>query len=226
METQCSSVAHPWLSSLRQKVYIYHIRRQAVVEIFRAVRPERDAGDRFNQASGGKEEKPEVYNALRLALQRLGSGPVRVLHGHERTVHSLAVSPDGSTLASGAEDGQIRLLDLGVAEPEPRQVHSPFPDGVRALAWDDGGTLLAGGSFGGVVRVWDSKEPGAKSRDVRTTGATVNALAFQPGRGARLVAGDCAGAVQLWDLGAGDDGGTVLLSGVGTASCEPAGEEP
>ena len=48
---------------------------------------------------------------------------VRVLHGHTATVSALAVSPDGKKIASGAEDGTLRIWDartgalLAVSEP-------------------------------------------------------------------------------------------------------------
>lgn len=52
------------------------------------------------------------------------TGPeVRVLHGHTATVSALVVSPDGKKIASGAEDGTLRIWDartgalLAVSEP-------------------------------------------------------------------------------------------------------------
>ena len=37
---------------------------------------------------------------------------IGTLEGHTKTIHALAVSPDGKSLASAATDGQIRIWDL------------------------------------------------------------------------------------------------------------------
>ena len=46
--------------------------------------------------------------------------PLRTLTGHTEDVHSVAYSPDGTTLASGGDDGTILLWEL--TPPEPPQL--------------------------------------------------------------------------------------------------------
>ena len=41
---------------------------------------------------------------------------MRTLRGHESTVHTLAVTPDGQTLLSGSTDKTVRVWQLGTGE--------------------------------------------------------------------------------------------------------------
>jgi WD40 repeat protein len=63
------------------------------------------------------------------------------------------VAPDGSWLASGGFDGQIRLWD--VAEAALRGVLTGHRGSVRALAVCPDGKWLASGGADGIVRIWD-----------------------------------------------------------------------
>ncbi len=172
-----------------------------------------------NRDAEGEPENPRIYDALLRAAQRLGSEQIRTLRGHGGAVRSLTVSA-GGTLASGGEDGAIRLLDLGAPEAAPGSLEPAFDDGVRALAWDGSGRLAAA-SFRGAIRVWESPQSRTPS-ELRAGGPAVHALAFRPGSG-ELIAGDCTGAVTLFDV-AGS--AKTLLAGAEVESCEPAAGEP
>jgi WD40 repeat protein len=111
------------------------------------------------------------------AVARLGT--VRLRHGDQ--VNTVAFSPDGRTIASGARDGSLALWDAGTGA----EVRYGPPRGiVFALAYSpDGRTLAVAGRKGvRLVGVVSGKE----SR--LATEGDVTAVAFSPD-GTRLVTG-------------------------------------
>ncbi|MCP4658567.1 MAG: WD40 repeat domain-containing protein [bacterium] len=166
---------------------------------------------RLNQRSGGEEENTQIYNAMRLALKQLGSDRLRVLHGHQAEVRSLAVAPDGRTLVSGDENGEVRLIDLDQPDREPTIV-GRLGAGARALAFSTSGQEVAGGSFDGTIQIWDLSRLAAAPRILSQAGAAIYALAFRPGS-AQLAAGDAGGGIRLWDLAAAEPEAEFLLHG-------------
>jgi WD40 repeat protein len=71
-------------------------------------------------------------------------------------VYSVALSPDGKTLAGGGADQTVRLWDL--SDPtHPYQIGQPLTghtDYVESVAFSPDGKTLASGDQEGTVRLW------------------------------------------------------------------------
>ncbi len=122
------------------------------------------------------------------ALQRL--------HAHEAAVMTVAISPDGSRMASGSYDGLIKLWSLpdAVCYATLRNHHNA----VRALAFSPDGALLASGSEDQSIRFWNPQD--GQQRDVIYEQANrVRALAFSPD-GSMLASGSHDQNVRLWQV--------------------------
>src|SRR5262249_5400590 len=73
--------------------------------------------------------------------------------GQGAVVGAVAFAPDGKTLASASEDGQIRFW----AADTGQQQNAAQADrhAIRALAFSPGGKTLASGDDRGRIRLWD-----------------------------------------------------------------------
>lgn len=95
--------------------------------------------------------------------------PVLVLRGHEKVagygVFSLAMSPDGTLLASGGGDYTIRVWDIAAGSPTygtslaVLEGHSDWPDSL--LFTPDGTTLISASDRDGTIRLWQIPPAGS-----------------------------------------------------------------
>lgn len=77
------------------------------------------------------------------------------LEGHKGMVTSLAFSPDGRILATGARDGIVRFWSLAGSEPAALQSFTWPTAAVSALAFSPDGLLAAAAGESGAIVVWD-----------------------------------------------------------------------
>jgi WD40 repeat protein len=103
-----------------------------------------------------------------------GARNFRLVETREPTFGPVAFSPDGSQLATGSQDGKVRLWDPSTGRQTANSV--PRPSYVESLAFHPGGALIAYRLRDGAVWLWDTA-----SRTERPIGrgATSN-LAFRP----------------------------------------------
>jgi WD40 repeat protein len=75
-----------------------------------------------------------------------------VLGGHAHQVCDLALTPDGKTLASGGDDGAIKLWDI--ASGQEQGAFEWHIGSVNGLAFSPNGQTLASASSDGIVKLW------------------------------------------------------------------------
>ncbi|MFL6203116.1 MAG: hypothetical protein ACJ76J_28440 [Thermoanaerobaculia bacterium] len=150
----------------------------------------------LHRREGGNPEDPDMLAALRQSAVRVSPGVEPAVQQPD-AVRVLALGRDGHSLASGADDGTVSLIDLRHPERAPDLLPA-LPAGVRALARDAQGRFLAAGSLDGTLLAWDLSQPGHAPAVLKGHAGSVNALAFRAADG-RLASGGADGTVRLWD---------------------------
>lgn len=112
---------------------------------------------------------------------------------HSDSVYTVAFSPDGSLLASGSGDNQLRLRRLGTDEKQPRGLL--HRENVMSIAFEPTGRRVATGGGSGQVMLWEL--PAGQSRLVHKHGERVKDLAFSPD-GTYLASISHDGELRVW----------------------------
>jgi len=109
---------------------------------------------------------------------------------------SVAISPDGKTLASGSWDHSIRLWD-GLTGKE-RQTLKGHTSSVYSVAFSPDGKTLASGSEDYSIRLWDAVT-GKERQALKGHTSSVYSVAFSPD-GKTLTSVSHDHTIRLWDV--------------------------
>ncbi|MBE7188552.1 MAG: hypothetical protein INR67_09720 [Jatrophihabitans endophyticus] len=163
--------------------------------------------------------RPVLFTADRLgdvdvwSTHDVQRGPLRVLHGRTNSqINALAVSPQGTAVAAGSSDGDLRQWSTS-GWAVTSDVGNPGP--VVGVAYTRDGDVVSTAADG-ALRL----EP-ADSRSLPTSGSTFALVWSANGRRLLVGTNGTAGSEQLWD--ASDPGHTRRL---GPALRMPSPYEP
>ena len=126
----------------------------------------------------------------------LQTTPAQVILEHGSEVASVVLSRDGTLLASGAEEGTVKLWSV--------ETHTNIAtlEGHTAVVWSvsfsPNGMLLASGSADGTVKLWDV-ETHQNIATLEGHANLVTSVAFSPD-GTTVASGAADGIVKLWDV--------------------------
>ncbi|NUQ61373.1 MAG: protein kinase [Pirellulales bacterium] len=154
-------------------------------------------------------------------LWRLCHSDRATLLGHEGWVSSVAIAPDGKTLATASFDHTVRLWDL--AARRTLAVLRGHTGSIICVAFGPDGRTLASGSVDRTVRLWD-----VATRKQRATLAghsqVVWSLTFHPDR-ALLATGSHDGSIKLWNAATAREESTLAghTAGVWSVAFSPDG---
>ncbi len=143
-------------------------------------------------AAGGE---PGVFGEVRLWNVADGKA-VRQFQGHQDSLLSAVISPDGKLLATSSYDQQIKLWD--VAGGQELRTLAGHNDAVFDLAFRPDGKILASASGDRTVKLWDV----ASGERLDTFGQPLKELygvAFSPD-GRRVAAGGVDNRIRVWQI--------------------------
>jgi RNA polymerase sigma factor (sigma-70 family) len=125
-------------------------------------------------SADGKSLLSGAYDA-KLRLWETATGKQRlVLEGHEISIQSVAISPNGKYLASGSgsiwdhHDNTVRLWDAATGKELRR--FTGHQNVVVSIAFSADGSVLASGSEDGTTLIWDASSP-VKDTEVKRPSA-------------------------------------------------------
>ncbi|MBM3465175.1 MAG: hypothetical protein FJX76_24015 [Armatimonadetes bacterium] len=152
---------------------------------------------------------------------------VASLEGRSSRIYSLAISPDGLTLATAGRDGTAKLWDLAAGKLAQRVGWHVV---ATATAFSPDGRLLVGGAYDGRMKAWELKT-GRETWSIdghyagRSDEGEVHDIAFSPD-GKTMATASSDTTVRLWDTASGRLRGTLKghTSGVSGVAFSPDGK--
>jgi len=117
-------------------------------------------------------------------------------------VETIALSPNGKTVASGSSNGTVRLWDI-----ETRTVTVKWTEHTQhvwSVCWSPDGGRVASGSRNGTVRVWEVESEETVLGTIKTGHGYVNAVVYSPDGSKIAIGGSHDDAISIWNARTGE----------------------
>lgn len=124
---------------------------------------------------------------------------VHNLEGHKELVYTLAFSPDGKHLVSGAFDKELKLWDLATGKAV--KSYAGHTDLVLTTAISPDGRIIASGGKDNSIKLWDMPISG-ELKNYPGSSAGLMSQAITPD-GGRLATGQVDGIIRVWNTSDG-----------------------
>ncbi|KAG1721084.1 WD40-repeat-containing domain protein [Suillus lakei] len=117
--------------------------------------------------------------------------------GNKSGIITMALSPNGKTIASGSSDGTVRLRDVETGKVVVKW--KEHTDTVTSVCWSPDGEQVVSGGWDGTIRVWDVKsgEPVLGLNPIKTGHENLWAVSYSPK--ATMIATGGDGGIKIWD---------------------------
>jgi AGCS family alanine or glycine:cation symporter len=121
------------------------------------------------------------------------TAPPLAFEGHGAAITSAAFFPDEGELATGAEDGSVRIWNADAT----LVMELTHGGAIRAIAYSADGTGLATASADGTVKLWDAS--GSETANLAGHGSGAVSVTFSAD-GQTIATRDGNGIVRLWQM--------------------------
>nr|VFK16056.1 MAG: WD40-like Beta Propeller Repeat [Candidatus Kentron sp. LFY] len=135
--------------------------------------------------------------------EHISGGCDENVQAHRGNVNAIAFSPDGKWLASGGDDGTVKLWEISIGKLIVTLRHGKYNSDIESVSFSPDGELLASGGDWGSIKLWEM--PSGKliaTLDGHKFGVRVS---FSPD-GKWLASGGGGGGdgtVKLWEMPSG-----------------------
>ncbi len=148
---------------------------------------------------------------------------VTIAEGHfGGASRSVALAPDGKTLAAVMGFDEVHLWDLGTATNTA--ILEGHTGRLNSVVFSPDGATLASASSDRTVKLWDVATAAEITTLAAPDGSWISAVAFSPDGGS-IASGDARGKVTLWDVVSGESTATYEgdVQGIGSLAFSPDG---
>ena len=151
-----------------------------------------EAGEGLQALVKRKATAKDALSPLNALLQILTNITERPIPTHQGHVRSVSWTSDGQTLATGGEDGSVKLWKRDGSLINKILTHQ---GSVRSVSWTSDGQILTTGGQDGLIKLW--KPDGSLIKEIPADQGSVRSVSWTSD-GQILATGGEDGSVKLW----------------------------